>query len=154
MVTSYLIDGKSISSNSQYRGTALRAISRFGESWLSYCTWSSIIHCCWSLTCRPMREYPFLVFISNWSDTHITCIRQGLTHFKIIPFKVVFRRWYKYRISNLMWTQHWIMMVDDIAHLVFNQYSTSKQLHVPAGIVPVLHFKVLNLRVLKYFYIN
>ena len=32
MVKSYLIDGKSISSNSQYRGTALRAISRFGES--------------------------------------------------------------------------------------------------------------------------
>ena len=31
MVKSYLIDGKSISSNSQYRGTALRAISRFGE---------------------------------------------------------------------------------------------------------------------------
>ena len=40
MVKSYLIDGKSISSNSQYQGTALRAISRFGESWLSYCTWS------------------------------------------------------------------------------------------------------------------
>ena len=32
MVKSYLIDGKSISSSSQYLGTALRAISRFGES--------------------------------------------------------------------------------------------------------------------------
>ena len=33
MIKSYLIDGKSISSKvSQYRGTALRAISRFGES--------------------------------------------------------------------------------------------------------------------------
>ena len=31
MVKSYLIDGKSIRSNSQYRGTALRAISRFGK---------------------------------------------------------------------------------------------------------------------------
>ena len=40
MIKSYFIDGKSISSNSQYRGTALRAISRFGESWLSYSTWS------------------------------------------------------------------------------------------------------------------
>ena len=32
MVKSYLIDGKSISSNPQYQETALRAISRFGES--------------------------------------------------------------------------------------------------------------------------
>ena len=40
MVKSYLIYGKSISSNSQYRGTALRAISRFGES---YCTGSLVL---------------------------------------------------------------------------------------------------------------
>ena len=32
MVKSYLIDGESISSNPRYRGTALKAISRFGES--------------------------------------------------------------------------------------------------------------------------
>ena len=45
MVKSYLIDGKSISSNSKYRGTALRAVSRFGESWLSYCTGSlTVLH--------------------------------------------------------------------------------------------------------------
>ena len=31
MVKSYLIDGKSISSNPQHLGTALRAISRFGR---------------------------------------------------------------------------------------------------------------------------
>ena len=40
MVKSYLIDGKSLRSNPQYRGTALRAISRFGESRSSYCRWS------------------------------------------------------------------------------------------------------------------
>ena len=40
MVKSYLIDGKSISSNSQYRGTALRAISRSGVS----CAWSLILY--------------------------------------------------------------------------------------------------------------
>ena len=42
MVKSYLIDGKSISSNPQYRGTALGAISRFGESRSSYCTCSPV----------------------------------------------------------------------------------------------------------------
>ena len=42
MVKSYLIAGKSLSSDPQYRGTALRAISRFGESRPSYCKWSMI----------------------------------------------------------------------------------------------------------------
>ena len=37
MLKAYLIDGKLISSNPQYRGTALRAISHFGESRPSYC---------------------------------------------------------------------------------------------------------------------
>ena len=45
MVKSYLIDGKSISSNPRYRGTALEAISGFGESWSSYCTWSLELLC-------------------------------------------------------------------------------------------------------------
>ena len=39
-VKSYLIDGKSIGSNPQHGGTALRAISRFRWSRPSYCAWS------------------------------------------------------------------------------------------------------------------
>ena len=43
MVKSYLIDGKNISSNPRYRGTALKAISSFGENQSSYRTWSLIL---------------------------------------------------------------------------------------------------------------
>ena len=50
MVKSYLIDGKSLSFNPQYRGTALRVISRFGESRLSYCKCSLVIRQ-WLIMC-------------------------------------------------------------------------------------------------------
>ena len=71
MVKSYLIDGKSISSNPRYWGTALKAISRFGESRSSYCTWSlvtllaftvagphfTVIVCSVALTKNGRRQY-------------------------------------------------------------------------------------------------
>ena len=71
MVKSYLIDGKSISSNSQYRGTALRAISHFGESWLSYRTWSLILRDCWPGQNRtPSNNNP--LWIGVWLDSVVT----------------------------------------------------------------------------------
>ena len=56
MVKSYLIDGKSIRSNSQYRGTALRAISRFVEYMVFAITQSVCLSTFTRAVCRAREQ--------------------------------------------------------------------------------------------------